>query len=163
MNEQIQMSSFEYTSGESFLNFITQESKVLKWKRRLMPSFTIKHTWQTPLDNFDKGIQKQDRDCAMFAFHQYSANSKSSKGRFNDSIRNVWNVTTHRSSAIDVDIKVSQRSFRTASLAPFSNRSNHRRLIQEVSFSLQPKYGMSRKHVVPRPIYWKRLNGFFPS
>ena len=105
MNEQIQRSSFGFTSRESILSSVIQKSKLLKWKQRFLTSFVIKHTGQTPVDNCDKGIQKQDRDCAMFAFHQCSANSKSSKGQLNESNRNVWNVTTDHSSAIDMDIE----------------------------------------------------------
>ena len=66
MNEQIQRSSFGFTSRESILSSLIQQSKVLKWKQRFLTSFVIKHTWQTPVDNCDKGIQKQDRDCGMF-------------------------------------------------------------------------------------------------
>ena len=66
MNEQIQRSSFGFTSRESILSSVIQESKVLNWKQRFLTSFVIKHTWQTPVDNCDKGIENQDRDCAMF-------------------------------------------------------------------------------------------------
>ena len=65
----------------------------------------IKNTWQNPVDNCDKGIRKRDRDCGKFAFHQCSANSKLSKKGVDESNRNVWNVTTDSSSAIDLDSK----------------------------------------------------------
>ena len=51
---------------ENQLSSVVQESKVLKWKQRFLTSFVINHTWQTSVDNCDKGIQKQYRDCAMF-------------------------------------------------------------------------------------------------
>ena len=61
------------------LNIGNPKSKVSEWKQQFVTSFVIKHTWQTPVDNCDKGVRKQDRDCARFAFYQCSANNKSSK------------------------------------------------------------------------------------
>ena len=94
--------SFGFTSRVSILCFRMQESKVLKRKQRFLTIFVIKHTCQTPVDKCDKSIQKQARDCVMCAFHQCSANNKSSQRQLIQSNSNEWNVTTESSSAIDI-------------------------------------------------------------
>ena len=156
MNEQIQRSSFGCTSRESILGSVIQESKVLKWKQRFLTSFVIKHTWQTPVHNCEKAIQKQDRDRAMFpGLHFISARSTANRQK-DDSMSPTgmygmsWQIAVAQSIQI---VKVSQRNFWTGWLARFSNGTNHRRLIQKVSFSLERKYGMSGKHIVPRLIF----------
>ena len=102
-SRQIQRLTFGFTSGKMIGISVIQKSKVLEWKQQFVASFVNRHTWQTPVDNCDNGIRKRDRDCATFAFHQCSANSKSSKKILDECDRNVWNVTADRSSAINLD------------------------------------------------------------
>ena len=78
-NRQIQRSSFGFISWKSIWISVIQNSKVLEWKQQFVTSFRIKYTWQTPVDNCEKGFRKEERDCTKFAFHQCSANSKSSE------------------------------------------------------------------------------------
>ena len=37
-----------------------------KLETTVLGKLLIEHTWQTPVDNCDKVIENQDRDCAMF-------------------------------------------------------------------------------------------------
>ena len=116
----------------------------MKWKQRVMTSFTIKHTRQMPVDNCDKGIQSQDRDRANFASHQGSATAFHLKNRLTDSYRNVWNVTRNRGSAIDISNQSVSTVFLKRPIDSFLECIKPPEIDAENFVQFRTKYGLSR-------------------
>ena len=95
--------------------------------------------------------------CLLFNSARPTANRQNR--RINESIRNVWSVTTDRSSAIDTDSRSVSTELLNRPSASFFQWIKPPEIDKEVLFSLERKYGMSRQRVVPRSINLKLLRG----